>query len=118
MTFPVLYVAATALYYITLEAVAGLLYAPILLAMGHMSNAVYANDPDLAIKYAGWAFGAAWIAQFIGHGKVRLHTAGHGIPPPCACAASSTFSLLSWPLSSRDELQRFSTRCSSLSFSL
>lgn len=71
LTFPVIYVALSALYYITLEALAGVMYAPILLTMGHLSNVVYANDPDSAIKYAGWAFGAAWVAQFIGHGKVR-----------------------------------------------
>lgn len=62
--------AAYATYFVLLEPVAGILYAPILLAMGHYSNVWYALD-DGAIRKAGIAFTAAWIAQFIGHGKVR-----------------------------------------------
>lgn len=46
-------------------------YAPILAGFGHLSNVLYDQDPAAAIKYAGYGFGAAWVAQFIGHGKVR-----------------------------------------------
>lgn len=60
--------AAYAAYFVMLEPVAGLLYAPILLGMGHYSNVWYATDNE-AIKKAGYLFTAAWIAQFVGHGK-------------------------------------------------
>ncbi|KAI5478494.1 hypothetical protein MNV49_005022 [Pseudohyphozyma bogoriensis] len=56
-----------AAYFILLEPVAGALYAPVLVGMGHFSNVAYDSHPD-AMKYAGWAFGFAWIAQFVGHG--------------------------------------------------
>lgn len=48
-----------------------LLYAPFLLAMGHYSNVVYDTVPD-GMRIAGYFWVGAWIAQFIGHGKVRL----------------------------------------------
>lgn len=48
-----------------------LLYAPILLAMGHYSNVLYSTHHDAAMKYAAVAHVASWIAQFIGHGAVR-----------------------------------------------
>ncbi|KAM0754740.1 DUF962-domain-containing protein [Meredithblackwellia eburnea MCA 4105] len=68
VTFPFIVAAAYSLYFISLEPFAGLLYSPILLGMGHFSNVVYDTVPN-AMKIAGWAFGASWIAQFIGHGK-------------------------------------------------
>ncbi|GAA5977003.1 hypothetical protein JCM5350_007524 [Sporobolomyces pararoseus] len=69
LTFPFLWAAGNALYFILLEPVAGLLYAPILFSFGHLSNLLYSNHHDVAMKYAGIAFVASWIAQFIGHGK-------------------------------------------------
>ncbi|GAA5880449.1 hypothetical protein JCM16303_005386 [Sporobolomyces ruberrimus] len=69
LTFPFLYAAANATYFILLEPLAGLLYAPLLLSLGHLSNVLYSGHHDVAMKYAGIAFVASWIAQFIGHGK-------------------------------------------------
>ncbi|GAA5909846.1 hypothetical protein JCM5296_001834 [Sporobolomyces johnsonii] len=69
VTVPLLYAAANAAYFVLLEPVAGLLYAPILLTFGHLSNVLYATHHDEAMKFAGIAFVASWIAQFVGHGK-------------------------------------------------
>ncbi|GJN87462.1 hypothetical protein Rhopal_000411-T1 [Rhodotorula paludigena] len=68
VTIPFLWAAGNALYFVLLEPVAGLLYAPILLAMGHYSNVLYSVHHDAAMKYATIGFIASWIAQFIGHG--------------------------------------------------
>ena len=51
-------------------------YAPILIGLGHISNVMFDASPSMATKYAGWAFGAAWVAQFVGHGKVRTPFCG------------------------------------------
>ncbi|SCZ98918.1 BZ3500_MvSof-1268-A1-R1_Chr3-1g05708 [Microbotryum saponariae] len=67
-TFPFLYAAGNALYFTILEPVAGMLYAPVLLTMGHMSNVLYDTRSD-AMQKATVVFVASWIAQFIGHGK-------------------------------------------------
>ncbi|GAA6007720.1 hypothetical protein JCM11491_003940 [Sporobolomyces phaffii] len=69
LTFPFLYAATNAIYFILLEPLAGLLYAPILLTLGHLSNVLYSTHHDAAMKFAAIAFVASWIAQFIGHGK-------------------------------------------------
>ncbi|GAA5935874.1 2-hydroxy-palmitic acid dioxygenase MPO1 [Sporobolomyces koalae] len=69
LTFPFLYAAANATYFILLEPLAGLLYAPMLLSFGHLSNVLYSTHHDQAMKYAAFGFVASWIAQFIGHGK-------------------------------------------------
>ncbi|GAA5823814.1 hypothetical protein JCM5353_006367 [Sporobolomyces roseus] len=69
LTFPFLYAAANATYFILLEPMAGLLYAPILLTLAHLSNVLYSVHHDEAMKYAGIAFAMSWIAQFVGHGK-------------------------------------------------
>lgn len=93
VTVPFLWAAFNAIYFVLLEPAAGvsarerhfisrvrliasfgcrqLLYAPILLSLGHLSNIAYSEHHDAAIKYAGIAFVASWIAQFVGHGKVR-----------------------------------------------
>ncbi|KNZ56483.1 uncharacterized protein VP01_2394g1 [Puccinia sorghi] len=57
-----------AAYFIVLEPFAGLLYAPILLAMGHWSNLIVNSFPDtyLGPTLAIWTL--SWIMQFIGHG--------------------------------------------------
>ncbi|GAA5898378.1 hypothetical protein JCM8208_006963 [Rhodotorula glutinis] len=68
MTFPFLWAAVNASYFVLLEPVAGLLYAPILLAMGHYSNVLYSTRHDAAMKYAAVAHIASWLAQFLGHG--------------------------------------------------
>ncbi|ORY88768.1 DUF962 domain protein [Leucosporidium creatinivorum] len=68
LTFPVLVVAGYATYFVLLEPLAGILYAPLLLALGHFSNVLYSTEPH-AVQYAGYVFVAAWIAQFVGHGK-------------------------------------------------
>jgi len=52
--------------------VSQLLYAPVLLSLGHLSNLLYSQHHDAAMKYAGIAFVASWIAQFVGHGKVSF----------------------------------------------
>ncbi|GAA5903544.1 2-hydroxy-palmitic acid dioxygenase MPO1 [Sporobolomyces salmoneus] len=68
-TFPFLWAAGNAIYFILLEPIAGFLYAPILLSLGHLSNVLYSSHHDAAMKYAGIAFVASWIAQFVGHAK-------------------------------------------------
>lgn len=57
-----------AAYFVALEPVAGLLYAPILLAMGHWSNLLVDAFPYSYMRptLAVWTF--SWILQFIGHG--------------------------------------------------
>lgn len=40
--------------------------------MGHLSNTLYLDNPSAALQYAGYGFIGAWIAQFVGHGKVSL----------------------------------------------
>ncbi|SCV73655.1 BQ2448_6085 [Microbotryum intermedium] len=67
VTFPFLYAAGNALYFTILEPGAGMLYAPILLTMGHMSNVLY-DTRSGAMQEAAIVFVASWIAQFIGHG--------------------------------------------------
>jgi uncharacterized membrane protein YGL010W len=37
-----------------------------------LSNLLYSQHHDAATKYAGIAFVASWIAQFVGHGKVSF----------------------------------------------
>ncbi|KWU44165.1 DUF962-domain-containing protein [Rhodotorula sp. JG-1b] len=69
LTFPFLWAAGNAAYFILLEPVAGALYAPILITFGHLSNVLYATHHDEAMRIAGYAFVASWIAQFVGHGK-------------------------------------------------
>ncbi|GAA5866575.1 hypothetical protein JCM3774_004018 [Rhodotorula dairenensis] len=69
LTVPFLWAAANAVYFVLLEPVAGGLYAPILLTLGHLSNVLYATHHDEAMRVAGYAFVASWIAQFVGHGK-------------------------------------------------
>ncbi|BGP54363.1 hypothetical protein JCM8202_000796 [Rhodotorula sphaerocarpa] len=69
LTFPFLWAAGNAAYFILLEPVAGALYAPILLGLGHLSNVLYSTQHDTAMKVASWAFAASWVAQFVGHGK-------------------------------------------------
>ncbi|GAA5943207.1 hypothetical protein JCM10213_006244 [Rhodosporidiobolus nylandii] len=69
LTVPFLTAAGYAAYFVLLEPVAGLLYAPLLLTVGHLSNVLYSTQHDQAMKLAGWAFAASWIAQFVGHGK-------------------------------------------------
>ncbi|GAA5831112.1 hypothetical protein JCM3766R1_006241 [Sporobolomyces carnicolor] len=69
VTVPFLWAAFNAIYFVLLEPAAGLLYAPILLSLGHLSNIAYSEHHDAAMKYAGIAFVASWIAQFVGHGK-------------------------------------------------
>ncbi|GAA5967484.1 hypothetical protein JCM11641_000562 [Rhodosporidiobolus odoratus] len=68
-TLPLLLAAGYAGYFVALEPVAGLLYAPILLTSGHASNVLYSTQHDEAMKLAGYFFVASWVAQFIGHGK-------------------------------------------------
>ncbi|GAA6050825.1 hypothetical protein JCM3770_001665 [Rhodotorula araucariae] len=68
VTIPFLWAAGNAAYFVLLEPVAGLLYAPILLAFGHYSNVWYSLHHDQAMKYATVAHVGSWIAQFIGHG--------------------------------------------------
>merc|ERR1711977_652946 len=63
---PFLIATGYALYFIGLEPVAGTAYAPWIIFQGWSANYVYAN---YGATVAGWLFGAAWIAQFIGHGK-------------------------------------------------
>ncbi|SCV74199.1 BQ2448_6631 [Microbotryum intermedium] len=67
-TLPFLYAAGNALYFTILEPVAGMLYTPILLMMGHMSNVLYDTRSD-AMQKAAIVFVVSWIAQFVGHGK-------------------------------------------------
>ncbi|BGP23507.1 DUF962 domain protein [Rhodotorula toruloides] len=69
LTFPFLWAAGNAAYFVLLEPVAGLLYAPVLLTMGHLSNVFYSTHHDEAMKLASYAFVGSWIAQFVGHGK-------------------------------------------------
>jgi len=57
-----------AAYFIVLEPFAGLLYAPILLAMGHWSNLIVNNSPDTYLRPALAIWTLSWIMQFIGHG--------------------------------------------------
>ncbi|TNY24454.1 DUF962 domain protein [Rhodotorula diobovata] len=68
VTVPFLWAAGNAAYFVALEPVAGLLYAPILLAFGHYSNVLYSAHHDEAMRYATVAHVASWIAQFVGHG--------------------------------------------------
>ncbi|GAA6061414.1 hypothetical protein JCM10212_004472 [Sporobolomyces blumeae] len=67
-TVPFLTAVGYAAYFVLLEPLAGLLYAPILVAFGHASNVLYSDYHDAAMKLAGIAFVASWIAQFVGHG--------------------------------------------------
>lgn len=83
----------------TLPHVQQILYAPILLALGHFSNVLYATEPH-AVKYAGYVFVVAWIAQFVGHGKVRnvrrkgySFTEDASLPPPFAFPVLDSSSL-------------------------
>ncbi|POY72656.1 hypothetical protein BMF94_4484 [Rhodotorula taiwanensis] len=69
LTFPFLWAAGNAAYFVLLEPVAGALYAPILLTLGHLSNVLYSSHHDEAMRIASYAFVASWIAQFVGHGK-------------------------------------------------
>ncbi|KAK4048602.1 hypothetical protein OIO90_005772 [Microbotryomycetes sp. JL221] len=69
LTIPSIYAIATALYYITLEPLAGLLYAPVLVGLSHVADVAYNTNAQQAIKYGWILFVASWIAQFIGHGK-------------------------------------------------
>lgn len=45
------------------------------MSLGHLSNVVYDTNP-LATKVASYVWTFAWIAQFIGHGKVRSRWKG------------------------------------------
>ncbi|KAH8914994.1 DUF962-domain-containing protein [Atractiella rhizophila] len=56
-------------YFIILEPLAGILYAPILLTLGLTANAFYASDPSTHFQYAVILHVVCWIAQFVGHGK-------------------------------------------------
>ncbi|KAK4703471.1 hypothetical protein P7C70_g2749, partial [Phenoliferia sp. Uapishka_3] len=81
-------------YFVLLEPMAGLLYAPILLVMGHMSNVVYEASPD-AMKVAGYFFTGAWIAQFIGHGKVSTILLKDGLQLSSQASSNHSSSLRS-----------------------
>lgn len=132
VTIPFLWAAANAAYFVLLEPVAGVrsaflklsrarqsgppdpvadpmtvrqaLYAPILLTFGHLSNVLYSTHHDEAMRIAGYAFVASWIAQFVGHGKVGsgfLLAEGSSSPPAlCVRFAASM-------------LEELSTRCHS-----
>ncbi|GAA6002052.1 hypothetical protein JCM10207_003053 [Rhodosporidiobolus poonsookiae] len=69
LTVPFLTALGYATYFILLEPVAGALYAPILLTLGHLSNVLYSTRHDEAMRLASYLCGASWILQFIGHGK-------------------------------------------------
>ncbi|MBW0539373.1 hypothetical protein O181_079088 [Austropuccinia psidii MF-1] len=66
-----------ALYFIALEPLAGLLYSPILILMGHWSNVLLqpnlnsqaspSNANLYKITFGIWVF--SWVLQFLGHGK-------------------------------------------------
>lgn len=104
-------------------------YAPLLAGLGHLSNVAYDADPAVATKYAGYAFAASWVAQFIGHGKVsqipglfRARTQldqAFTHPPTCSLRISSSkaaprrslrhsFNRSSWPCVTRHSLPRHS----------
>ncbi|GAA5910614.1 hypothetical protein JCM6882_001040 [Rhodosporidiobolus microsporus] len=68
-TVPFLVATGYAGYFVLLEPLAGLLYAPILVTFGHLSNVLYSTQHDEAMKLATYFFVGSWIAQFIGHGK-------------------------------------------------
>ncbi|GAA5828472.1 hypothetical protein JCM11251_006264 [Rhodosporidiobolus azoricus] len=68
-TIPSLVAAGYAAYFVLLEPVAGLLYAPLLLTAGHLSNVLYSSHHDEAMRLATYFFVGSWIAQFVGHGK-------------------------------------------------
>ncbi|PLW20451.1 hypothetical protein PCANC_08333 [Puccinia coronata f. sp. avenae] len=55
-------------YFILLEPVAGLLYAPILFAFGHWSNLLVDTFPDSYVSPTLALWTLSWIMQFIGHG--------------------------------------------------
>ncbi|KAM0788155.1 hypothetical protein ACM66B_001317 [Microbotryomycetes sp. NB124-2] len=69
LTIPSLYAIVTAIYYVTLEPLAGLLYFPVLVGLSHLADVAYNTDSQQAIKYAWILFAGAWVAQFVGHGK-------------------------------------------------
>ncbi|KAK4050141.1 hypothetical protein OIV83_003712 [Microbotryomycetes sp. JL201] len=69
LTVPSLYAISTALYYVALEPLAGLLYFPVLVGLSHIADVAYNTDAQQATKYAWILFVASWIAQFVGHGK-------------------------------------------------
>lgn len=72
---------AYAIYFIILDPIAGTLYAPFLVSMGHWSNQLYSlSNLTLELPFLGlqtlsvqhlalglFIFG--WLAQFVGHGR-------------------------------------------------
>ncbi|GAA6031756.1 hypothetical protein JCM8097_001973 [Rhodosporidiobolus ruineniae] len=68
-TVPFIVAVSYAAYFVLLEPVAGLLYAPLLITLGHLANVLYSTQHDQAMKLATYGFVGSWIAQFVGHGK-------------------------------------------------
>lgn len=68
VNFSVLYALANALYFMTLEPLAGLLYFPILTAQAQTATHFYFSNPDSHFYYALALHVVCWVAQFIGHG--------------------------------------------------
>ncbi|GAA5872245.1 hypothetical protein JCM8547_004793 [Rhodosporidiobolus lusitaniae] len=68
-TLPFLTALGYATYFVLLEPVAGGLYFPILVILGHLSNVLYHTHHDQAMRLATYGFVGSWIAQFVGHGK-------------------------------------------------
>lgn len=68
LNVPFLTALGYAAYFVGLEPIAGSIYAPFVIFLGWSANEFYANNAN-STRVAGVVFVAAWIAQFIGHGK-------------------------------------------------